>query len=70
MNLDFLLIGGISFFAFFLKGLTGTGTSTVVVSLCSLIIDPKSAVVLASFVNIFGGFSMLGVDPIHLHVKY
>ena len=35
-------------------------------ALCSLIIDPKLTVVLASFINIFGGLSMVRVDPLPL----
>jgi uncharacterized protein len=49
---------------------TGTGTTTVIVALCSLIIDPKLTVVLASFVNIFGGLSMVRVDPLPLTTRY
>jgi hypothetical protein len=56
--------------AFFLKGVTGTGTTTVIVALGSLIIDPKLTIVLASFINIFGGLSMLGVDPVPLDRRY
>lgn len=56
--------------AFFLKGVTGTGTTTVIVALCSLIIDPKLTVVLASFINIFGGLSMVRVDPVPLARRY
>ncbi len=56
--------------AFFLKGVTGTGTTTVIVALCSLIIDAKLTVVLASFINIFGGLSMIRVDPVPLSRRY
>ncbi|WP_269435754.1 sulfite exporter TauE/SafE family protein [Desulfosarcina ovata] len=56
--------------AFFLKGVTGTGTTTVIVALGSLIIEPKLTVVLASFINIFGGLSMLRVDPVPLSGRY
>jgi uncharacterized membrane protein YfcA len=52
----------ISLIAFYLKGVTGTGTSTVVIALSSLLIGPKTAVVLASFINIFGGLAMAGID--------
>ena len=50
--------------------MTGTGTTTVIVALCSLIIDAKLTVVLASFVNIFGGLSMVRVDPVPLAGRY
>lgn len=56
--------------AFFLKGVTGTGTTTVIVALCSLVIDPKMTIVLASFINVFGGLSMVRVDPVPLSVRY
>lgn len=67
-NIDPLLIAipFISFFAFFLKGVTGTGTTTMVVALSSFIIDPKLSIVLASFINMFGGLSMLRIDPVPL----
>jgi len=56
--------------AFFLKGITGTGTTTVIVALCALFIEPKLTIVLASFINIFGGLSMLRVDPVRLARPY
>jgi uncharacterized membrane protein YfcA len=56
--------------AFFLKGVTGTGTTTVIVAFCSLIIEPKLTIVLASFINIFGGLSMVRIDPLHLAPRY
>ena len=39
-------------------------------ALCSLIIEPKLTVVLASFINIFGGLSMVRVDPVPLAARY
>ncbi len=56
--------------AFFLKGVTGTGTTTVIVALSSLFIEPKLTIVLASFINIFGGLSMVRVDPVRLARRY
>lgn len=56
----------ISMTAFFLKGITGTGTSTVIIALSSFLIDPKLCVVLAAFMNIFGGFAMVKLDPVPL----
>lgn len=56
--------------AFFLKGVTGTGTTTVIVALCSLFVEPKLTIVLASFINIFGGLSMIRVDPLPLKMQY
>ncbi len=60
----------IALIAFFLKGITGTGTSTVIVALASFVISPKWAVILASFINIFGGLAMVYVDPIPLTKRY
>lgn len=65
-----MIIASIGFLAFLLKGITGTGTSTVIIALSSFVIDPKLAVVLASFVNIFGGTLMLRVDPVYLSRRY
>lgn len=56
--------------AFFLKGVTGTGTTTVIVAICSLIIEPKLTIVLASFINIFGGLSMVRIDRVPLAPRY
>lgn len=65
-----LLISLVSLVAFFLKGVTGTGTTTVIVALGALFIDPKLTVVLASFINIFGGLCMLRVDPVPIPRRY
>ena len=53
-----------------MKGVTGTGATTVIVAIGSLFIDPKLTVVLASFVNIFGGLSMIRIDPLPLSRRY
>lgn len=66
----YLLMPLIALIAFFLKGITGTGTSTVIVALASFVISPKWAVILASFINIFGGLAMARVDPIPLARRY
>lgn len=68
--MDYLLIGLIGFLAFCLKGITGTGTTTVIVACASFLIEPKMAVVLAAFVNIFGGLAMLRLDPVPLHKAF
>lgn len=68
--MEYLLILLTSLVAFFLKGVTGTGTTTVIVALGSLFIEPKLTIVLASFINIFGGLSMLRVDPVPLSRRY
>lgn len=66
----YIVIPFISFVAFYLKAITGTGTGTVVVSLSSFFIDPKLSVVLASLINIVGGFSMIRIDPVPLAREY
>ena len=68
--MELLLIPLVALAAFFLKGVTGTGTTTVIVALGSLFIDPKLTVVLASFINIFGGLAMVRVDPQPLPRRY
>jgi uncharacterized membrane protein YfcA len=40
------------------------------VALCSFIIEPKLTVVLAAFINIFGGLSMIWIDPVPLAKRY
>lgn len=60
----------IALFAFFLKGVMGTGTTTVIVALGSQFVEPKLTIVLASFINIFGGLSMINVDPVPLPRGY
>ena len=70
MTMETVFIPLVGLAAFFLKGVTGTGTTTVIVALGSLIIDPKHTIVLASFVNIFGGLSMVPVDPVRLEGRY
>jgi uncharacterized membrane protein YfcA len=69
-RINYFLIPLIGMLAFFLKGVTGTGTTTVIVALCSLIIEPKLTIVLASFINVFGGLSMVRIDPIPLAPRY
>ena len=68
--MDDVLIPLVALAAFFLKGVTGTGTTTVIVALGSLFIDPRLTVVLASFINIFGGLCMVRVDPLPLARRY
>ncbi|SDO68285.1 sulfite exporter TauE/SafE family protein [Desulforhopalus singaporensis] len=68
--MEYLLIPLVAIAAFFLKGVTGTGTTTVIVALGSFFIDPKLTVVLASFINIFGGISMIRIDPVPISSRY
>lgn len=65
--LALFLIGVI---AFFVKGVIGTGPTTVIVALGSLIIAPKDTVVLSSLVNIFGGIAMLPVEPVPIKRRF
>lgn len=68
--MEFFLIPLITFFALFMKGITGTGTSTVLIAFSSLLIDPKLSVVLASCINIYGGLLMLRLDPVRLSTGF
>lgn len=68
--MESFLICLVALAAFFLKGVTGTGTTTVIVALGSLFIDPKLTIVLASFINVFGGLSMVRIDPVPLPRRY
>ena len=52
----------ISLIAFFLKGVMGTGTGTVMMAMATFVIDPKLAVVIAAFTSIFSGLLMLPMD--------
>lgn len=70
MEIEYFLLPVIALLAFFLKGVTGTGVTTVIVACASFFIDPKTAVVLAAFVNVFGGISMIRVDPVPLQRHY
>lgn len=56
----FIGIGG--FLAYAVKGLIGTGSSTVLVSIFALAIPAKSAVVMAALANLIGGLLMLLID--------
>jgi uncharacterized protein len=70
MEIETIAIPLIGLLAFFVKGVVGAGTTAVIVSLSSLFIDPKSTVVLSSFVNVFGGLMMLRMDPVRLRPHY
>jgi uncharacterized protein len=70
VEIEYIAIPLIGLLAFFVKGIIGAGTTAVMVSLSSLFLDPKSTVVLSSFVNMFGGFMMLRMDPLRLRTAY
>ncbi len=63
MEFEYLVITIAGFLAFYIKGLMGIGTTTVLLSITALVIDPKLAIVLTAFANIFGGMAMLKIDP-------
>ena len=67
---DYLFVMLVSGIAFYIKGVTGTGTTTVIVALGTLVIDPKVTIVLAAFINIFGGLNMVRVDPVPMRPRY
>ena len=67
---DYLLVMLVSLLAFYVKGVTGTGTTTVIIALGSFFIDPKVTIVLAAFINIFGGLQMVRVDPVPMKPSY
>ncbi len=70
MYTEYIFIALIGLAAFYIKGITGTGTTTVIVALGSFVIDPKLTIVLSAFINIFGGLQMVRVDPIKISRAY
>ncbi len=70
MSWEYLAIGLIGFLAFYMKGITGTGTGAVLVSLCTLVLAAKEVIVLKAFVAVLGGFAMLKIDPVSIEKRY
>ncbi|MBI1300929.1 MAG: TSUP family transporter [Alphaproteobacteria bacterium] len=72
MEIDsaYLFMPLVAIFAFFLKGITGTGTATMTIALSSFFIDPKLSVILVSVMNIYGGLTMAGMDRVPLPMKF
>lgn len=68
--MEYIQVALISLAAFYIKGITGTGTTSVIVALGSFFIDPKLTIVLAAFINIFGGIRMVNVDPVKMSANY
>ena len=62
MQSHWILIGVAGFLAYAVKGLIGTGSSAVLVSICALNMPAKSAVVMAALANLIGGLLMLALD--------
>ena len=62
MQSHWILIGVAGFLAYAVKGLVGTGSSAVLVSICALNMPAKSAVVMAALANLIGGVLMLLID--------
>lgn len=60
----------VSLLAFTLKSVSGMGTGLVIIPLASIVIDPKSAVILSSLMAVVGGLSMVRVDPVRLAPKF
>ncbi len=58
------------FLSALVKGITGTGLGTVVVSLSTLALDAKDAVVLSSILSLFAGLIMYKSDDISLSRAY
>ena len=68
--MDYAVVALAGFLAFYIKGVSGVGTTTVLLAISSLVIDPKLAIVLTAFANIFGGLAMIKVDPVSLARVY
>lgn len=60
---------GVAFVAAFLKGITGTGLGTTVVSIASLVVGVKQAVALAALLSLYAGVGMVraGNVPVRSH---
>ena len=56
--------------AFFIKGITGIGVTTMVVGFGSFFLEPKITIILSSFITIFGNLAMLKIDPVSLKRQY
>jgi uncharacterized protein len=59
---DALALAAILLLAFALKAATGFGPALVVVSLGSLVVGPRTAVVLAAFIDVLGGLAVAWLD--------
>ncbi|GJL85854.1 MAG: UPF0721 transmembrane protein [Micavibrio sp.] len=67
---EYLVIAAIAFLAFYIKGITGTGVGITLVALCSLIIEPKTVIVLKAFVAVLGGLAMVRIDPVSVKTRF
>ena len=63
-------IAGITFSAAFLKGITGTGLGTIIVSFLSLIVGVKQAVVLTALLSLYAGLRMVKSGPVSFKTLY
>lgn len=60
----------IAFMAAFIKGVGGTGIGTMVVSLASLVIGVKDAVVLSALLSLYGGIGMFRSGTVSIRPPY
>lgn len=68
LTFSFAALLAVSFFGFYLRGMTGTGTGTVMMALATMVIDPKIAVVIVSFLSLVSGLVMLPLDRVTAHL--
>ena len=65
-----LIFMAIAFVAAFLKGVTGTGLGTAVVSIATLVIGVKQAVVLATLLSFYSGLGMIRAGNVSIKSHY
>ncbi len=68
--LPYLILALLTLGANYLKGVMGTGTGTVMMATSTLIIDPKLAVVVISYISVFSSIAMLRMKSVSLPVSY
>ena len=68
--LPYLILALIALMANYLKGVIGTGTGTVMMATSTLIIDPKLAVVVISYISIFSSLAMIRLKSVQLAPTY
>lgn len=56
--------------ASYIKGVTGTGAGTIIMSFASFIIAPKAAVVIVCFLSVLSSLTMLRVDAVKMPKAY
>ena len=68
--LPYIALACIALVANYLKGVIGTGTGTVMMATSTLIIDPKLAVVVISYISIFSSLAMIRLKSVQLADTY